>query len=152
VHSDACKARNGDTIFAMLGWDRYGYDKKGTEPCYVKLMFLRRVGSVGHIVQSGASGARNCEALFFMLRWDRYGNDKKGTGTHYVKLMFLHSVGTVVHIVHSGGSEASNGDALFLGSVGTDTNSIKNAPGHVMPNYHFASGGICGSHSAFRCV
>jgi hypothetical protein len=30
--------------------------------------------------------------------------------------------------------------------------SIKSAPGHVTPKNVFASGGICGSDSAFQCV
>jgi hypothetical protein len=30
--------------------------------------------------------------------------------------------------------------------------SIENAPGHVLLNLCFASGGICGSRSVLRCV
>jgi hypothetical protein len=40
----------------------------------------------------------------------------------------------------------------FSCSGGTGTDSRKNAPGHVMLNLCFASGGICGSHSVLRCV
>jgi hypothetical protein len=40
----------------MLGWDRYGFDNKHGWTCYVNHVFLHAVGSVGHIVDSGALG------------------------------------------------------------------------------------------------
>jgi hypothetical protein len=33
----------------MLGWDRYRFDKKRAETCYVELLFLGSVGFAGHI-------------------------------------------------------------------------------------------------------
>jgi hypothetical protein len=62
------------------------------------------MGSVGHVVHSGASRARNIDALFLMLRWARCGIYKKHFGTRYAELMFLHPMGSVGHIVHSGPS------------------------------------------------
>jgi hypothetical protein len=73
---------------------------------YAKLLFLHPVGSVGHVVHSGASGVRNVDALFFMLRLDRYAFDKKRVGRHYAELVFLHPVGSACHVVHSGGCGA----------------------------------------------
>jgi hypothetical protein len=64
------------------------------------------VGSVGHIVHSGAFGVQNINALFLMLRWDRYGFHKNCTGTRYVAPVFLHPVGSVGHVVHSDASGA----------------------------------------------
>jgi hypothetical protein len=58
----------------------------------------------------------------------------------------------VGHVVHLSASVARNVVALFVILDGTGTGSIKSTPGHVMPNLFSASGGICRSRSAFRCV
>jgi hypothetical protein len=90
----------------MLGWDQYGYDKKRTGICYPELMILHPVGSVSHVVHSGASWARNVDTLFFMLGWARYGIHIKRARTRYVELVFLHPVGFAGHVVHYEASEA----------------------------------------------
>jgi hypothetical protein len=64
-------------------------------------VFLHSLGSVGHVVHSGASGARKIDALFFMFGWDRFRFNKKRVGMRYVKLVFLHPVGSMFHVVHS---------------------------------------------------
>jgi hypothetical protein len=60
-------ARISNTLFFMLRWDRYGSDKKHAFSPYAELVFLHPVGSVGHVVHSGASMTQNGDALFFML-------------------------------------------------------------------------------------
>jgi hypothetical protein len=137
VHSGASGPRNIDALFFMLGWDRYGFNKKHAGTRYAELVFSHPVGYAGHDVHSGASGLRNVDALFFMLRWDRYGFHKTRSGTHYTKLVFLHPVGYVGHVVHSGASEAQNMKYYFLCSGGPNAVFIKNALGQVTPNSCF---------------
>jgi hypothetical protein len=89
----------------MLGWDRYGLNKKRDGTHYTKLVFLHTVRSVGQVVHSGASGVRNVTALFVTLGWDcTYRFYKKRTGTRYAELEFLHPVGFAGHVVHSSAS------------------------------------------------
>jgi hypothetical protein len=98
----------------MLSWDRYTFHKKRTGRCYTEHVFSHSLGSVGHVVQSGASWAQNVDALFFMLRWDRYTFHKKRTGRCYTEHVFSHSLGSVGHVVQSGASWAQNVDSLFF--------------------------------------
>jgi hypothetical protein len=99
----------------MLGWDRFGFNKKRRETLHRTFVFA-----------SGASGAQNVDALFFLLGFDRYRFNKKHARTRYAELVFSHPAGFAFNIVHSGAS----GDMLRRTCV-------------------FASGGICGSRSAF---
>jgi hypothetical protein len=54
------------TIFhARMGW--CGFHKKRARTRYAELVFLHPVGSVSHIVHSGASAAQNVEEVFFTI-------------------------------------------------------------------------------------
>jgi hypothetical protein len=98
------------------------------------------VGSTCHVVHSGVSEARNVIALFFRLGWDRYGFDKNHARTRYNELVFL-LWGTKCH---------------------RTTFNARVRPVRIQQKAHrdtlwqtcffFASGGICGSCSAFQCV
>jgi hypothetical protein len=62
------------------------------------------MGSMGHIVRSGASRVQNANALFFIPGWARRGSHKKHIGTRYAVLEFLLSVGCTGHVVRTGAS------------------------------------------------
>jgi hypothetical protein len=66
VHSGATGARNVIALVFMLGWDRYGFDKKRIGTRYAELVFLHLVGYVGHVVHSGVCGARNLDAFSYL--------------------------------------------------------------------------------------
>jgi hypothetical protein len=63
-------------------------------------MFLYLVGSVAHVVHSGASGSRNVDALFLIS--GRTGTD----ATKSTKLVFSDLVGSAGLIGHSDASGA----------------------------------------------
>jgi hypothetical protein len=78
---------------------------------------------------------------------------KKRTGTRYAALVFLHSLGSAGHVVHSGVSGARKIDTLFfmfgLGPIWIQQKARRDT---IRRTCVFASAGICGSRSAFRCV
>jgi hypothetical protein len=77
VHSGASGERNVDSLFFLLEWDWYGFDKKRIGTRYTELVFLHLVGCMGHIVHSGLFGMRNGDTLLFLLGWDSCGFDIK---------------------------------------------------------------------------
>jgi hypothetical protein len=115
-------------------------------------VFLHPVGSAGQVQHSGASEAQNIDALFFMILWDRYRFHKKHAKTHYTEHVFLHPVGSTGHVVHSRAFRHETPTHYFSCLGANGTNSTKSVLGHITPNLCFASGGICGSRNAFRCV
>jgi hypothetical protein len=73
----------------MFGWKQYRFHKKHARTRYAKIMFLHPVGSVGHVVHSGAFGLQNIDTLFVMLGWDRYRFNKNASGHVMPYLCFL---------------------------------------------------------------
>jgi hypothetical protein len=70
---------------------------------------------------------------------------QKSIETRYAKLMFLHPVGSASHVVQTS-------TLYFSCSGGSGTDSTKSASGKLRHTCIFASGGLCGSRSSFRCV
>jgi hypothetical protein len=84
LHSSVFGVQDVDSLFFMIGWDRYGFAKKRTETRYTEVMFLHSMGSPCHVVHSTAFGVQNT--------------------TRYADLVFLHPVGSTDLVVHSGAS------------------------------------------------
>jgi hypothetical protein len=55
VHSGTLEVRNIDTLFFMLVWNGYGFDKKRAETRYANLVFFASGGICGSRIHSGAS-------------------------------------------------------------------------------------------------
>jgi hypothetical protein len=92
---------------------------------YAEHVFLHPVGSVGHVVHSGAYGLQNVYALFLMMGWDRCGFPKKRVETRYTELVIWHPVRSTSHVAHSGALGAQNVDAQFFMLGWTSTYSTK---------------------------
>jgi hypothetical protein len=56
VHSVASGAQQVDSLFFMLRWDWYRFQKESIETRYAEVEFLHPVGYAGHVMHSGASG------------------------------------------------------------------------------------------------
>jgi hypothetical protein len=135
--------------FSYSGRTGTNCTKKRTGLPYTELLFLLPVGSTGHVVHSGACGARNIDIIFFMLRSHRFGFHKKRARTPYDELVFFHPMGSVGHVLHS---DVQNIDILFFMLDWDQHRFDKKQWDTLRRTCVFASGGICGSRSAFRCM
>jgi hypothetical protein len=64
VYSIAPGPRNVNTLFFVLGWDRYGFNKKCNGTCHAEHVSLHSMGYVVHVEHSVGSGARNRRTIF----------------------------------------------------------------------------------------
>jgi hypothetical protein len=94
----------------------------------------------------------NYRHTIFMLEWAWCGFHKKRDGHDTLNLCFCIQWDlwdTYCILMHP---ECKISTHYFSFSGGPGAVSIKSIPGYVMPNLCFASYGIWGSRSAFRCV
>jgi hypothetical protein len=112
----------------MLGRAHCSFHKKRVRTCYVEHVFLRPVGSVGHIVHSSASGAQNVDTLFSIR-----------SGVEQIRLYLCICIWWDLHVMLCisvpPGREMSTHYFSLSGGLGTV--SIKSA-GHVTPNLCFS--------------
>jgi hypothetical protein len=93
---------------------------------------------------------RDRTIFYASVGWYEFG--KKHTGTYYVEHVFLHLVRSTGYVVHSGASEVQVLTLFFM--LGWDQYGFnkKRTGTHYAELVFFASGGICGSCRAFRCI
>jgi hypothetical protein len=78
VHSGASEERNVDTLFFMLGWDRYGIHKNCVGTHYAELLFMDRESYTHYFLSSGGTGTGLTKSasghvmpnFIFCIRWD----------------------------------------------------------------------------------
>jgi hypothetical protein len=149
VQSVASEPQNVDALFFLLGWYRYGFHKKHIGIPYAELVFLHPVVPVDHVVHFSAFGALNIDTLFSCSGGMSKDCTKSVMG--HVKMNFCFCIvldlRVTLCIAVFQWRETSTHYFSCLGGTGTD--SRKSVLRYVTPNLCFASGGICGSRTAF---
>jgi hypothetical protein len=137
VHSGAPGARNVETLFFILRWNRHEIHKKRVRTSYAKTEFLHPVGIVGHIVHKGASEFRNIDALFSCLSGTNTDSTNSALGHITSNLCFFNRCNlwvTYCILVCPGRETMTH---YFSCSGGPDAYSIKCTPGHLTLNSCF---------------
>jgi hypothetical protein len=106
--------KRGHNIFhARVGLG--GFHKKRAGTCCAELVFSHPVGSMGHIVHSGAHLGHRTSTYYFSCLGGPGAVSIKSVRTHYAEFVFfLHSVESAGQVVHFGASGTRNVDALFF--------------------------------------
>jgi hypothetical protein len=112
-----------NALFFMLRWNWYGFDKKRTRICYIKLVFLHLVRSTGHVVHCIASGYE--------------------TSTHY----FSYSGGPGTVSIKSEPGHVMLKLCFYIHWNLRVTSCIPMRPGRETPRHYFSSSGEPGAVS-----
>jgi hypothetical protein len=119
---------------------------------YSKLVFLRLVRSTDYVLHSGASEARNVDALCVMRGWSECGFHKNCIGTHDSKVCF----GIRWDLWVTWFIPMHLGRKMLMHYFHARVKLVRIPQKAYWDTLHrtrvFASGVICGSSSAFRCV
>jgi hypothetical protein len=138
-------------IFFMLGWDRYGFNKKHVGTCYTELVFLYPMGSTCHVVYFRCIRSTKCLHTIFQARVRLVRIPQKACWGMLRRTCVFASVG--IYGSHSAFRcvRGVNIDALYaqVGTVRIPQNARRDT---IRRMSILASGGICGSHSAIRCI
>jgi hypothetical protein len=96
-----------------------------------------------------------CQHTIFHAKVGPVGNAQNACQDKLCRHFVLHLVGSAGHVVHSGasgGGGAKHRHTTFYALVGPIQIPQKAHRDTLCRTYLFASGGICRSRSAFRCV
>jgi hypothetical protein len=102
VHSGASEAREFDTLFFMLGWDRYGFDKKRAMTHYTELVFFCIRWDLRVMWCILVHPELETMTYYFSCSGGTSTDLKKRNVTRYAEPVFLHLVGYAGRVVHSG--------------------------------------------------
>jgi hypothetical protein len=133
----------------MLGWAGCGFHKKSIGTRYAKLRFCNRWDlRVRHCILV-RPGRKTSTQYFFLFGWAQCGFHKKREVTGCVEVVFLDSVGSAGHVVLLVRPGCEMSTHHFSCSGGTVQIPQIAHCDTLCKTCGSASGGICGSRSAF---
>jgi hypothetical protein len=131
------RAWNIDALFFMLGWDRYGFQKKHARTHFAKCVFLHPVGCTGHVVHFVCPGPGTLLNFFLCFGGTGTYSTKSASGNVTPNLCFSIQWDLQVTFCIPVCLVRQTLMHYFLWSCETNMDSIETAPGHVALNLCF---------------